>query len=76
MSEYPWNKKNNTFTWHSSLFNPFKSKPWITLGLQKSISVKNKLLTKFINVKHLIERGNSHWIEKLQKLGFHSNEEK
>ena len=22
----------------------FKSKPWITLGLQKSISVKNKLL--------------------------------
>ena len=31
----------------------FKSKPWITLGLQKSISVKNKLLTKFINTKHL-----------------------
>ena len=29
----------------------FKSKPWITLGLQKSISVKNKLLTKFINKK-------------------------
>ena len=26
----------------------FKSKPWITLGLQKSISVKNKLLTNFI----------------------------
>ena len=31
----------------------FKSKPWITLGLQKSISVKNKLLTKFINTKLL-----------------------
>ena len=29
----------------------FKSKPWITLDLQKSISVKNKLLTKFINKK-------------------------
>ena len=29
----------------------FKSKPWITLGLQKSISVKNKLLTNFINKK-------------------------
>ena len=29
----------------------FKSKPWITLGLQKSISVKNKLLTNFINEK-------------------------
>ena len=29
----------------------FKSKPWIILGLQKSIFVKNKLLTKFINKK-------------------------
>ena len=29
----------------------FKSKPWITLGLQKSISAKNKLLTNFINKK-------------------------
>ena len=28
-----------------------KSKPWITLGLQKSISVKNKLITNFINKK-------------------------
>ena len=27
----------------------FKSKPWITVGLQ--ISVKNKLLTNFINKK-------------------------
>ena len=29
----------------------FKPKPWITLGLQKSISVKNKLLTNFMNKK-------------------------
>ena len=29
----------------------FKSKSWITLGLQKSISIKNKLLTTFINTK-------------------------
>ena len=29
----------------------FKSKPWINLGLQESISVKNKLLTNFINKK-------------------------
>ena len=28
-----------------------KSKPWIKLGLQKSIFVKNKLLTNFINKK-------------------------
>ena len=27
----------------------FKLKPWITLALQKSISVKNYLLKKFIN---------------------------
>ena len=24
MSEYPWNQKNNTFTWLSSFYNPFK----------------------------------------------------
>ena len=29
----------------------FKSKPLITLGLQKSVSVKNKLLANFINKK-------------------------
>ena len=29
----------------------FKAKPWITLGLQKSISVKNKLLKHFISNK-------------------------
>ena len=29
----------------------FKSKPWITLGLQKSISMKNKLLTNFSEKK-------------------------
>ena len=27
----------------------FQSKPWITLGLQKSISVKKKLLRNYIN---------------------------
>ena len=32
----------------------FKSKPWITLDLQKSISVKNKLLTNFTNEKDFI----------------------
>ena len=29
----------------------FKTKPWITISIQKSISVKNKLLKKFINKK-------------------------
>ena len=38
----------------------FKSKPWITVGLQKSISVKNKLLTNFINKKDPILKEECH----------------
>ena len=40
----------------------FKSKTWIKLGLQKSISVKNKLLVNFINKK-----------DPILKEEFHSN---
>ena len=38
----------------------FKSKSWITLGLQKAISVKNKLLTTFINTKDSILKEEIH----------------
>ena len=38
----------------------FKSKPWITLGLQKLISVKNKLLKNFINKKDPILKEEFH----------------
>ena len=38
----------------------FKSEPWITLGLQKSISVKNKLLANFINKKDPILKEEFH----------------
>ena len=38
----------------------FKSKPWITLGLQKSIYVKNKSLTNFINKKEPILKEECH----------------
>ena len=38
----------------------FKSKPWITLSLQKSISVKNKLLTNSINKKDPILKEEYH----------------
>ena len=31
-----------------------RNKPWITLGLQKSVSIKNSLLTKYIKSKYLI----------------------
>ena len=37
-----------------------KSKPWITLGLQKPISVKNKILTNFINKKDPILKEECH----------------
>ena len=38
----------------------FKSKPWITPGLQKSMFVKNKLLTNFINKKDPILKEEFH----------------
>ena len=38
----------------------FKSKPWIITGLQKSISVKNKLLKNFINKKDPILKEEFH----------------
>ena len=38
----------------------FKCTPWITLGLQKSISVKNKLLSNFINKKEPILKDEFH----------------
>ena len=38
----------------------FKAKPWITLSFQKSISVKNKLLTKFTNIKDPILKEETH----------------
>ena len=43
----------------------FMSKSWITLGLQKSISVKNKSLTNFINRK-----------DPILKKEFHTNYQK
>ena len=38
----------------------FKSKPWITFGLQKSIPVKNKLFVNFINKKDPILKKEFH----------------
>ena len=37
-----------------------RSKPWITLGLQKSISIKNNLLTNFINKKDPVLKDGFH----------------
>ena len=34
----------------------FKTKPWITTTLQKSISIKNKLFSDFINKKNLTQK--------------------
>ena len=38
----------------------FKSKPWITVGFQKSIWIKNKLLKSFINKKDHILKDEFH----------------
>ena len=38
----------------------FKTKPWITTALQKSISVKNKLFSNFINKKDLTQKTELH----------------
>ena len=56
----------------------FISKPWITSGLQKSISVKNKLLTNFINKKQhpiLKEEFYTNY-KKIWKSTLHSYDEK
>ena len=42
----------------------FTSKPWISLGLQKSISVKNKLLANFINKKDPVLKEEFHTKQK------------
>ena len=54
----------------------FKSKPWITLGLQKSISVKNKLLTNYINKRDPILKEEFHTKYKIYKFTLHPYEEK
>ena len=38
----------------------FKSKPWITPAIQKSISVKNNLLKRFVNSKNPQTKKNFH----------------
>ena len=34
MLEYPWNEKNNTSTWLSSLYSLFKPKIWLSYFLE------------------------------------------
>ena len=41
MSEYPWNEKNNTFTWSSSLYNPFNIFLWDFFLFLPDIPVEN-----------------------------------
>ena len=38
----------------------FKSKPWITTALQKSVSIKNKLFNDFTNKKDLTQETELH----------------
>ena len=43
MSEYPWNEKNNTFTWLSSFYNPFKDGG-------------SKIFTDIMSLKEILEK--------------------
>ena len=45
----------------------FKNKPWISPGLQKSISIKNQFLSKFIKLKDPCKKGNPYKIQAIQK---------
>ena len=38
----------------------FRSTSWITLGLQKSILIKNNLFTKFIKSNDIIKKNETH----------------
>ena len=53
------------FIWKSKL--KFKTKPWITPGLQKPISITNKLLTNFIKLKEPILKNEAHTKYKLHR---------
>ena len=56
-------KTNFSFECFLKKFNPsnqVQTKPWITPGLQKSISVKNKLLKKFIKLKEPSLKNEAH----------------
>ena len=45
----------------------FKTKPWITPGLQKSILIKNKFLAKFIKLKEPTLKNEAHTKYKLYR---------
>ena len=45
----------------------FKDKPWITPGLQKTVSIKNQFLSNFIKLKDPCKKGRPHNIKTIQK---------
>ena len=45
----------------------FKDKPWITPGFQKSISVKNQFLSKFIKLKDTCKKS-PHKVKAIHKI--------
>ena len=54
----------------------FKDKPWITHGLQKSISIKNQFLSKFIKLKDPNKKGSPYKIQAIQKSFINSIKKK
>ena len=46
--------KHAPFKYISKYKQRFKSKPWLTTAIQKSIGIKNKLFTKYIKTKNTL----------------------
>ena len=50
----------------------FRSKSWITLGLQKSVSIKNSLFAKFIKTNYINQEKSKHYMKYKQYRNFMS----
>ena len=62
MSEYPWNEKNNTYTWLSSLYSPFKfpaQKNCHTSNVMFIFLSRNQKNKKRASIKKTITKGNN-----------------
>ena len=60
MSEYPWREKNNTFTWLSSLYNPFKESIFVSSCVSDN-DIKKLLTSSDLVFKQSLHIFNDGW---------------
>ena len=63
MSDYPWNKKNITFTWLSSFYNPFNLISWPSLNHKKLLQCVNT--SSFLSTNLSYKKGKTVMIAQL-----------